>query len=205
MKRHFRVFSEPIILFFLSFLGILGLFSDFQVKSENQPAVSVKTIYYPIAGTTAARLREEMSRHGPIDPATGKRFAGYTSWRVRWYYRTFLQGDRCRLSDLRVNTDITITLPRWNPPRNAARSLVTSWTRFIKAMEIHENGHANHGIAASREIARLIAEIPPKNTCSEVINQLSGRANAILQTYSQKDIEYDRRTRHGITQGTVLP
>lgn len=207
MKRLYRVISRFSILFFISFLATLTIFSHFPAQSRGEPTVSVKTIYYPIQGTTSAQLREQMDRLGPPDPKTGKRFSAYARWNVNWRYWTFKPDNNslCRLTRLEVTTDVTITLPRWIPPAKVSRSLVQQWNKFMSALVLHENGHKKHGVLASQEIGQLSWDRFARSNCDEVGQLFNQTANTIIQTYSQADVEYDRATKHGITQGAVFP
>jgi predicted secreted Zn-dependent protease len=146
-----------------------------------------------------------MNQIGPVEEGTGKRFDGYTKWYVRWNYRYQNQNSRCNITSVRVRTEVTITLPQWKPSRFPAKALSDRWNRYIRALTAHEHQHKNHGIAAHREILQLLQQFPSQPSCPDLETQANAAAHKIIQKYSQKDIEYDRVTRHGAREGTVFP
>lgn len=175
------------------------------LNSLASPTESITTTPYSIQGSTAQALRQQINQKGPTDPKTGQRFSGYTQWNVRWNYRYRQQGDRCTLTQTRVNTTVTITLPQWNPPSTAPRDLRDRWNRYIRALSQHENGHRDHGLGAGRDILAMLKRFPAQTTCAELETQANAAAQTIIKQYNQRDVDFDRRTNHGATQGAVFP
>jgi predicted secreted Zn-dependent protease len=110
-------------------------------------------IYYDIRGSTEEDLRQQMNWLGPVG-LDGKTHMGFCEW----------EGE--------VSLKITMTLPRWTPPENAAPNLIAKWDNFVKNLAKHENGHAI--------IARANAGSP----------NIQGLSDA-----------YDAETNHGANQG----
>lgn len=171
----------------------------------SDPRVSITHRHYPIRGTSATELRSQLAQQGVFEPAEGRRYDAKTDWAVHWTYRTRSQSNHCTIADSGTRVEITFTYPHWNPPPGTARSLMREWQRYLAALQLHEEGHKNHGIAAARDIAQVLTQLPAAASC----NQLSAKANSLAQQvirrYNQKDIDYDRSTRHGFTQGAVFP
>lgn len=149
-------------------LGILSLTGVAQAEPR------IKTIwkYYSIYGNTARELKSQMRRKGP------KGFWAYTVWWVNW-------SGTCR-----TNLKITYTFPKWVNKNRAPSSLRNSWDRMIRQLKLHEQGHSQHGINASREIEKSGCSKDPKR---------------ITRKWARQDKIYDKRTRHGISQGIRLP
>lgn len=192
------------VLLMLSFSLIVAFaFSWTGLTWGTSPSIRSLADNYPISGTTAAALRQQMNQFGPLGQ-NGKRFDAYTKWHVAWQYRYDMVDGKCRLTSLTVNTTITYTMPAWQNSQQASRSLQQHWRRYYQALQLHEEGHANHGRAATQAIWQQLRQLarPTCNAMSQIVNQT---AQGIINNYAQKDIDYDRQTDHGRTQGAVFP
>jgi predicted secreted Zn-dependent protease len=160
--------------------------------------------HYAIRGTTPPDLRREMSAKGPLG-AGGRRFDGYTRWDVSWRYRYDKTSRGCSIASVTTTVKVTMTLPRWTNESSASDALRHQWARYLSALEQHEQGHRRHGIDAAAEIDSTIAAMPVAASC----DALGGEANAtglrIVRRYNQRDLDYDRDTQHGATQGARFP
>ena len=159
---------------------------------------------YPITGSTALDLRREMNSKGPRG-SDGRRFDGLTRWFVSWRYRYNNTPGACSIASVSTSVKVTITLPQWRNENDADSATREQWSRYLAALERHEQGHRRHGIAAGHQVDQAIAALPPAGTC----DVLGANANAlgvdILRKYNQLDLDYDRDTRHGATQGARFP
>jgi predicted secreted Zn-dependent protease len=175
-------------------------------RAQNSPAVTVNYVYYQIGGSTAAQLRAQMDTLGPFDAQFGnRRYDALTRWYGSWRYSYIVQNNRCTIERVLVNTNVTITLPQWNPPSQASRQLQRKWNRYIQALQTHENGHKQHGIEAGKEIFKLLNNLPSYRSCQDLQTAANNKSNQIIAKYNQRDIDYDRRTQHGRTQGATFP
>ncbi|WP_172636043.1 DUF922 domain-containing Zn-dependent protease [Synechococcus sp. PCC 6312] len=167
------------------------------------PMIHSQVNYYGITGTSALALRQQMNRLGPSGQ-NGRRFDAYTKWHVAWRYRYGLVGGSCRMTSLAVKTDITYTMPQWQNFQQARRSLQQQWHRYYQALQMHEDGHSNHGRAATQEIWQRLSNLT-QPTCASMGQVANQAAQGIIRRYAQKDIDYDRQTGHGRTQGAIFP
>ncbi len=181
----------------------LGLLLSQQVGAWGQPNVQVSLNPYRIVGTTAQELRSQMNQLGPPN-ASGRRFDAYTRWYVRWQFHYRWDGQVCRISQLQISTDITYTLPHWQNQSHASPALQQHWQHYYQALKRHEEGHANHGKAATQEIWQRLSSLT-QPTCNQMDIVTNRTAQAIVNRYAQKDQDYDRQTDHGRTQGAVFP
>ena len=195
---------KQVLVAVVSCLVVILIHSLTPIQAQSQPVVAVNTVYYPITGATAGQLRQQMNQLGPASQTSGQRFDARTDWYVRWNYQYFSQGNRCKLTAIRVRADVSIILPQWKQPANAAKGLVNRWNQYIKALRLHEDGHKDHGIATSQAILQLLKQFPAKSSCSELGVAANEAAQGIITQYSQRDLDYDRKTRHGITQGAIF-
>jgi len=195
---------RQVLVAIVSCLVVILIHSIAPIQAQSQPVVAVNTVYYAITGATASQLRQQMNQLGPASQTSGQRFDARTDWYVRWNYQYLSQGNRCQLTAIRVRADASVILPRWKQPANAAKGLVDRWNHYIKALRLHEDGHTNNGIAASRAVLQVLKQFPAKSSCSELGVAANEAAQGIIRQYSQRDLDYDRKTRHGITQGAVF-
>ena len=160
--------------------------------------------HYDISGSTPADLRREMNAKGP-QGAGGKRFDGYTRWHVSWRYQYNNAAGGCAIASVTTSAKVPITLPRWTNEGGAGDSTRQQWARYLAALEKHEQGHRRNGINAANEVDRAIAAVPPAANCDALGASANALGMRILQKYNQRDLDYDRDTNHGVTQGARYP
>lgn len=180
-------------------------FSDVSFAKSPEHQISVQTVYYSVTGKTANELRSQLNQRGVIHPPSGQCFDGYTNWRVNWNYRYQTQGNTCRVGSANVSTNIKITLPKWKRPSSISSGLKNRWNRYIAALEVHENGHKKNGLDAGKDILQTLRSMSAYPTCEELGLAANVAADEVIKIYNQKDIEYDRVTEHGRTQGARFP
>ncbi|MEM9716211.1 MAG: DUF922 domain-containing protein [Pseudomonadota bacterium] len=103
-------------------------------------------------------------------------FWGYSNWWVSW-------DGLCN-----VKVDITITMPKLAKNSGAPDALKEEFDRMYGVLLAHERQHGQHGIEAAKEVMAANCE----NT------------DPIFAKWQKADRDYDRRTKHGKTEGVVL-
>ena len=58
---------------------------------------------------------------------------------------------------------------------------------------------------AADELTRIIAELPPAGTCSELDREVNRISRARLNKLIAEQAEYDEATNHGHSQGVLFP
>lgn len=201
-------FSNSILESFVAPAAAVHNIPFVPAKTEPQPGavpVSVRYDYYPIRGMSDTELRSQMTQQGPLDTLEGRRYDANTTWTVYWSYRYKSVGNQCRIASVQTKVNITFTLPQWQPPPGTPRSLRAEWNQYLAALQTHEDGHKNHGLAAAQDVMRTLSRFPVAASCSALGEAANKAAQKVIRRYNQKDIEYDRSTRHGFTQGAVFP
>lgn len=173
------------------------------------PAVNIRYNYYSLNGATADELRKQMNQQGPFDDLEKRRYDANTTWFVHWSYR-YTQTNhsnqvQCVIASVLTKVEVVFSLPQWEPPLNASPMLFADWNRYIAALQIHEDGHKDHGIAAGRDILTELQQFPAYASCDALKAAAFAAAQAVIRRYNYADIEYDRITQHGYTQGAVFP
>jgi predicted secreted Zn-dependent protease len=177
---------------------------EFRQKSS-QPKVRIRYHYYPISGSNAVALRSQMSQSGPISQIEQIHYDAKTDWYVRSFYNFAMTGNQCTIKGATANVDILFTLPKWTPPSGASRSLLTQWQQYMTALQVHENGHKQHGIEAGQEVVQTLMNLPAATSCQTLKSIANSAIQKTIKRYNQKDIDYDEITKHGLTQGAVFP
>jgi len=183
-------------------LIILMLLSSVLLFSE--PRISVKIDYYKLYSTSQASLRREMNKKG-IRWTDGKTYDGFTSWYVKWRYEYYYKNGYCSLEAVDVSVDVEYTLPRWVLKPLGNQKTWINWNRYSDALKKHEDGHRDFGIEAARKIEAALLSIGSRPRCDTLGDDASAIAYRILDDFRKKEVEYDRKTGHGRTQGAVFP
>ncbi|KIN65776.1 hypothetical protein Z945_823 [Sulfitobacter noctilucae] len=105
-----------------------------------------------------------------------KGFWAYTRWDIRWS------------SACEVRVKVSYTMPKHKNPDAMSPSLRREFDAMVASLMAHERQHGQHGINAAKEIDRA--------NCNGGMK--------IIRKYNRMDKEYDRRTRHGFTEGVLL-
>jgi predicted secreted Zn-dependent protease len=190
------------VILSLALAFILSI-TAFAQEQPSGPVVSVETVHYDIRGSTANQLRGQMDQLGP--ESEGGRFDASTEWHVQWNYSYSRLTESCAIEEAHVEVQVTYTLPRWNPPADAPRSLVERWRTYMAALQLHEDGHRDVGISAGEEVLSTITELPAERTCPALGRIAHRTANQIITRHEDEERHYDRVTDHGATQGATFP
>lgn len=170
----------------------------------SEPIVTVDENYYDITGSTADELRAQLDQLGPLDP-WNERHDAQTDWFVSWSYPYADQADGCGTGPVTVEVNVTFTYPWWEPPATAAPDLVAHWEAYGEALRTHEDGHQQIGLETAWAVQQALNEVPPQATCAELDQLVDATGQQILDEFRQIEIDYDRETDHGATQGARFP
>jgi predicted secreted Zn-dependent protease len=78
------------------------------------------------------------------------------------------------------------------------------WTKFLGALQRHEDGHKEHALKAGRQIEAAVLAVKLPGNCEDLEVAANAAAQAIVAKYQGLDEEYDRKTDHGRNQGATL-
>jgi predicted secreted Zn-dependent protease len=167
--------------------------------------VSTRAVYYRITGRTAAELRAQMNRRGPLDYFTGKRYDAFVNWSFSWWYHDRVRAGECRITSAEVLVELKYTDPRWLRPRNVSTALAGSWNRYLKALHIHEQGHGAIAVGVGRKLHAGIRALAPRRSCQKLEAAADVLGAGTLERANKLEAAYDARTDHGATQGARFP
>ena len=165
-------------------------------------ALQIRTNYYAVTGATLPEIRCSVDQGRPR--SGDERHDGLTTWHIKWKTAIQDRGGVSRLSSFTTQTAITLTLPRWIAPTNAAPGLVKAWNDYAAALYTHEQGHIQLVHATIAELHARTRTVPPGTGSQSLRQQIEELAQGILATDAERHANYDRLTRHGETQGARL-
>ncbi|MDO8906073.1 DUF922 domain-containing protein [Hydrogenophaga sp.] len=168
--------------------------------AEVVQSLEVKTYHVPYRADMS--LRKAISAASPVRHG-GKIFHGFTRWNVSWQLWWNLTADgRCEIHNTQTRVTGVITLPVLSGAPDDVRQ---AFDPYVTALRRHELGHYQFGLDAAHQIDRQILALPPQATCPLLESAANGLGRRILGEAIQAEIEYDRRTRYGQTEGVTLP
>lgn len=189
----------------LCFILVCGGLALQAAPGHAEPAIRITTTYYDIVGTTTTDLAAQMDDLGPKDGNDHSDAVAVTDWRIayEWFYTESAAG--CAIEEVFVSANIKYLFPRWKNESSADDATRAAWDRFMSALRTHEAGHAQHGEDGAREVEAVLKSLPRQPTCDALKAEVTAEAHRTIQKYAALDVEYDRETKHGLTQGTYLP
>ena len=157
---------------------------------------------YEVQGNSIQTLVAEMKAKGPLDE--GKRFFGKTHWDLRWNYRYEQKEGGFVITTLMVMADIQYQMPRRILPPDEADNVAPQWARFMAALTTHENGHGQNAIQHGKTLYAILRAHRVFASAQELKNFVKTEGDKCIADANATDVEYDRKTEHGATQGATL-
>jgi predicted secreted Zn-dependent protease len=180
------------ILLVLCLLGIKALAGD-------EVAKVIRTDYYEVSGTNAEALLASMKEHRPYA------HNAYTDWHIDWNYEFLIKSNECVLRSFDTRIQIRYALPKRVGSARADKSLRQEWNRFLAATMVHERGHSDLGIAAAKEMMRVVRSRDWRAADRKALKALvDGECERILKDFHAQEVSYDEKTDHGRTQNARL-
>jgi len=159
----------------------------------------IRTDCYEVHGTNAEALLASMNPHQPSSTHAS------TEWRIDWNYECQQKSDECILRSFTTRVRVRYTLPQWVDSQRADKALQEEWKRYLGALGLHESGHAGFGIAAAKEMVRLVNSrewrAPDQK---ELKARIDEECDKTLREFRAREVAYDEKTDHGRTQGARL-
>lgn len=171
-------------------------------QGPSAPQLVERTEYYEVAGSSEQELRAAINKQRPKDRA-GERHDAVTSWDVRWKFRYVTVAEGCALESLATTLEVVTILPRW--PNRQSGALTQRWDKYIAALEAHEDEHLQIGLRAARLVHARLSTSEVARSCPILEERINSQAKTIVDQFLSEDAEYDRRTKHGASQGALFP
>lgn len=152
--------------------------------------------YYDVRGRNLFEIRRDLNRLRPRDPNDRLGVDAVSRWYMSWRWPTGADGG-CDLAATDLRFSATLRMPRLVDTAGTPEAVLIRWRRYMVALEGHEAGHIRH---AWDNRAQVLAAIRA-SSCAGA-NDAGQAATAALARW---DLDYDRTTRHGFTQGAHFP
>ncbi len=159
--------------------------------------------YYEINGKDLNGLRREMNLRGTVG-TDGRVYSALTSWDINFAYDIAHDSGGYRVKTANTTVDIEYRLPRIGAAC-ADPELNLVWARYLERLQQHEFGHKNLALQAASEINELLASLPAFPTADALAAEITRITDDKFKVLKEKQVEYDDETRHGETQGAILP
>ncbi len=178
-----------------------GVALKYPVSYETQFAVTT----YNVQGQSVKEIHQSLEANALSDPhEIGKRFYARTDWYLsaKWFYVPTARG--CEVERAQVSIIVTMTLPAL-VTTNVAPEVQARWNTFLNNTVQHEREHVKIAYDGARDYQRQLGNYPPAVNCTAIQSQLQNLFRQHYDLIDRTNVEYDRKTQHGITQGAVFP
>jgi predicted secreted Zn-dependent protease len=204
MKQFFRPWPA---LFLTAFLTLVLSACNSRVTIVEMINEPVSEELYSVTGGSISEVIASIQA-GMMSGFTGyggQRFAAYAGVNIYYDYEvnSSLFGD-CRVNKIKVTTRPYMKVPQWKSSGSFEASMLPNWLRYITALRVHEDGHIEIGLAAASSFAAYFTY--PNTVKAKNCRELDALVRQIYDTEmakaTQENVDYDKRTGHGKTQGT---
>ena len=152
--------------------------------------------YYEVSGNSLFEIRRALNRVRPRDPNDGLGVDALSSWYIEWRWPAGADG-ACDLSRADLRFSARIRMPRLVESAATPAAVRLRWQRYVAALERHEAAHIRH----AWENRHLVLDAIRRSSCANADRD----ARAAIAVLGRHDLDYDRRTRHGLTEGAHFP
>lgn len=156
---------------------------------------NVEIRYYDVSGRTERAIRESINARRPRDPNDGRPVDAVARWTMQWRWPA--RGAACDLARATVEFRATVLMPRLVDTGRVPAGLLARWRAYVAALETHEAGHVRYPFEHVGEVAAAIRS----SRCANA----NDAARVAVAAIARHDVDYDRATRHGATQGATFP
>jgi predicted secreted Zn-dependent protease len=159
--------------------------------------------YYDIVGFSGTQLRAQMDRRGPRGEA-GRRGDAMTAWHIGTRYEYRGSASNCAVTSAIVSLKIGYTYPRWRgwkAARSYAAELASVWVHYLRLLARHEKRHGRIALEGAIDLSRRLRSLPTYATCSALEEEVEALVQTIVRQTTRRQKDYDKRTRHGATEG----
>ena len=167
------------------------------------PRITETRRFYEVDATGLDALRAQLAERALAAGLAGGAI-GLTRQEMETRYRLEPLPTGCRLTALVVQMDLTMDLPVWRPAGTTRRELRARWQQMAAALTRHEEGHRDNALRAVHEQFRRLSGLGESHDC-DALGKLAQRESLRVKLRFQlREQAYDRRTGHGVGQGSVL-
>jgi predicted secreted Zn-dependent protease len=189
---------------------------------------SSSTRTYSVSGKSLDEIVKAMDKNGPKDPNDGSRYSGSCigTLTIAIGAKDFAFAARKDSSPVEVTASFgsggvgsscVITLPALASDKGLSDAAKKEWTRFLAAVQTHEQGHVDAYFDEAKAIADELNKLAATGTGKDEKHARIAAAKALValadKSFSVAKLSdrakasakaYDAKTKHGATQKAVL-
>ncbi|WP_136523693.1 DUF922 domain-containing protein [Geomonas ferrireducens] len=158
--------------------------------------------FYEISGNSLDQLREQINQKG-TKWSDGKVYSALTNWDIHYKYRVTSNNGRYSVRSADTTVEICYYLPRLDAD-SCTPELASRWKDYLTHLQRHEYGHKDLAVQAASQVNEMFATLPSFGSEEELAAEITKRTEEKFRHLKEIQIDYDRDTRHGETQGAVL-
>jgi predicted secreted Zn-dependent protease len=167
---------------------------------------SLRIDSYTVSGVSAAEVRAELNRAGPVSAADGRRFDAMTSWSLRWNLRYDRGRAGCTLAGAAVFLDIVVLLPELEMPDLLPLRTRAAWDAYRQALHAHEMAHVEQQRRGAKDLQNALTDFDGVWTnCRALETELKLEGERQVAAILAADRRYDELTGHGRLEGASFP
>ena len=152
--------------------------------------------YYEVRGNSLFEIRRALNRVRPRDPNDGLGVDALANWYIHWRWPGGADGS-CDLSRAEIRFSASIRMPRLVETAETPPAVRMRWQRYVAALERHEANHIRH----AWQNRQTVLDALRRSSCANAMRD----AQAAIRRLARHDLDYDRTTRHGLTEGAHFP
>ena len=159
--------------------------------------------FYNIAGKSVDEWRKQMKQNG-TKWNDGNVYSALTSWDIDYSYDISNDNGRYSIKSVKTKVDIVYRLPRLIAA-GSDPELTTLWNEYLARLQQHEFGHKDLAVKTASEINEIFASLGTFTSKAELKREIDLRTEEKFKRLKEIQIAYDDETKHGVTQGAILP
>ena len=149
----------------------------------------ISELPYTVRGTTVDEIR--MSLLAAASAALGgSSRVGLHRSSVRLEYQYVQQGSYCEMTDVTIEVESAIQVPRWADRGTADSELVRTWGTYIAALRGHEYTHREYLYRQARDISRELYRIESP-TCDSIESMANSAIGRVNEQYARLNEQFD--------------
>jgi len=184
-------------------LASLTVVMSAPLLASPQPTINFQLEHYLVSGASTDELERSIFESTPVF-ISGRRYGAVTKNEFATSYAAVGTSEGgCEVRNVKVLLNSTVILPKLAPGRYSG-ALLAEWQRYIGALTAHEMQHANNGKYTAETLAKRLYNFKAPIPCSQMKPKLDQALDRLVKNMGHWDLELDRQTAHGATQGATL-
>lgn len=196
---HLRVCLLAMLLSFGPGPVILAGQSSGQGNPVDVVVVEFSETYYALPDSTLTDVIARLNRTR-LAGAGGQMSQGLTEYHIQPSWQPAGAGGRCRVSRLRLEVQVRITLPSWPAERFRPEAERTSWETIEDAIRSHEYRHRDLTVEAAKTLAHELEALETRG-CRALEQVFAGAVALADARLEEAHEQLDRDTPARLTVG----